>query len=165
MKQTIQEYLGVPSNWKVKKTIKHEIVLMPNEEDIRNATPSDPRGCALKNTACRVFDIPNAAIGARCSYIPQRDSKGRWYIARMYTGKDTARAIQLFDKTGTMPKGGFRFTPLTKSQHFKTQRDYAKKRRLGEVGNNSKPRTVKPRRVHTRAVKTRTIPMNIRTAA
>ena len=64
-RQTIQQYLGLPKTWPVKEKIKHAIVLTPNKADIRNADRKDPQACALHNTACRVFNVPNAAIGGR----------------------------------------------------------------------------------------------------
>lgn len=82
MRQTVQEYLGVPATWPVVEKIKHEIVLMPNAKDVRSAKRHDPMGCALHNAACRTYDVPNAAIGGRWAYIPQRDGKGKPYIAR-----------------------------------------------------------------------------------
>jgi hypothetical protein len=164
MKQTIQQYLKLPSTWKIEENVKHAI--MPNAADIKNAEKSNPQGCALRNTACRVFDIPNAAIGGRCAYIPQRDSKGKYYIARMRATALTMRAIEAFDKTGEMPKGGFTFVPLTKSDRFMNKRTYMKKWTAGKVGGNGKSPINKPRnrKIHARKMSTRTIPMNVRAA-
>lgn len=120
-KPSIQEYLGVPKSWKMVEKVRHEIVLMPNKEDIKTAKRHDPLGCALHNAACRVFGIPNCAIGGRWAYIPQRDHKGKPYIAKMQATSETQRAIEAFDKTGTMPPFGFRFIPIAPS-HFTKQK-------------------------------------------
>lgn len=160
-KQSIQEYLGVPSTWPVKENIRHSICLMPNAADIKNAKKRDPLGCALHNTACRVFDVPNAAIGGRWAYIPQRDAKGKYYIARMRATAPTQEALIQFDKTGKMPQGGFSFVPLTKSETYKNKRKYMKKWHKGEVGHNKGPRP----NPNKRRIKTRTIPMNVKVGA
>jgi len=107
-RHSVQEYLGVPESWPVVEKIKHEIVLMPNKQDVRRARRQDPRACALHNAACRVFDIPNCAIGGRWAYIPQRNTKGKFYIARMQATGETQRALRHFDRTGKMPEAGFR---------------------------------------------------------
>jgi hypothetical protein len=121
---TVQQYLDVPSDWKVKEKIKHSIVLMPNKEDIRKATPRNPRACALHNAACRMFEIPNCAIGGRWAYIPQKDERGKWYIARMQAPMSTRRAIKKFDTTGKMPEGGFEFVPIAPSHTYKSKKAY-----------------------------------------
>lgn len=123
-KHSIQEYLGVPEDWPIVERIKFNIILLPNRDDIRKAKPHDPRACALHNAACRTFGVPNAAIGADIAYIPQRDARGRPFIARVAPTAQTAKAIREFDKTGRMPEGGFSFIPLSKSRHLKAQRDY-----------------------------------------
>lgn len=161
MQQSIQQYLNLPENWKIRENIKHEIVLMPNRLDISNARKKDPKGCALRNTACRIFDVPNAAIGGRWAYIPQRDDKGKMYIARMQATPATQRAIHEFDKKGTMPVAGFRFKPVNKTARLAVKRAYMKKWQKGEVGHNSGSRSSP---VHHR-IKTRTLPMNVRTTA
>jgi hypothetical protein len=128
MTQSIQEYLGVPKNWKVKENIKHEILLMPTEEDISGATRRDPKACALHNAACRMYNIPNCLIGGRTAYIPQKDAKGRMYIAKMTAQDATRKAIRQFDKTGKMPLGGFRFTPMTPSNKTDATKVYEQRR-------------------------------------
>lgn len=158
MKQTIQEYLGLPESWPVKEKIKHEIILMPNAQDIKNAKKSDPQACALHNTACRVFNIPNAAIGGRWAYIPQRDSKGRYYIARMQADPETQRALIKFDKDGSMPEFGFRFVPISPSHYYENKKVYMRKWSKKEVGHNQEPRG----KLKKHRLKTRTIPMNVR---
>jgi hypothetical protein len=124
LKLTIQEYLGVPSDWKVKENIRHEIVLMPNARDIKTAKCREPTGCALHNAACRTFDIPNCAIGGRWAYIPQRDAKGKPYIARVQATVATRRAIKAFDETGEMPEAGFRFIPIAPCQTARAKNRY-----------------------------------------
>jgi hypothetical protein len=142
-RHTVQEYLGVPADWPVRERIKHEIVLLPNKQDIKTATPGDPRACALHNAACRTFDIPNCAIGGRWAYIPQRDAKGKPYIARMQAPAETVRAIRHFDKTGEMPEGGFRFMPIAPSHQYKRKNKYnkqwmAESRRAPKTGKKRK---------------------------
>jgi hypothetical protein len=149
-RHTVQEYLRVPDDWPVREKIRHEIVLMPNKEDIRTAKQKDPRACALHNCACRVFDIPNCAIGGRWAYIPQRDAKGRPYIARMQAPAETQRAIKHFDKTSEMPEGGFRFIPIAESHTYKRKNAYYAsrivKQRLDKItGSARKKRVVKRR--------------------
>lgn len=159
MRQSIQEYLDVPSHWPVKENIKHEIVLMPNKHDIKTANKGDPLSCALHNTACRVFGVPNCAIGGRWAYIPQRDHKGKHYIARMAANRETQKALALFDKTGEMPEGGFIFRPISESQKYAKKRAYMKKWNKGEVGGTGKKRPGQKKR----RVKSRSLPMSIRT--
>ena len=142
-RHTIHEYLGVPKTWPVKENIKHEIVLMPNAKDIKTAKKKEPRACALHNAACRTFEIPNCAIGGRIAYIPQRDAKGKMYIARVQANAETQRAIKRFDRTGKMPTGGFTFIPLADGLTFKSKRTYMRKWQRGEVGHNSPARQVK----------------------
>ena len=161
MPSTVQKYLGVPATWPVKENIKHEIVLMPNKRDIRTAKPRDPCACALHNAACRIFDIPNCAIGAGSAYIPQRDARGKFYIARVRPTAETQRAIKRFDKTGEMPEGGFRFVPVSDGITLKKLRTYSKKWARGKVGNSSLKRAVKRRR----AVPSRAIPRAFAVAA
>lgn len=147
-RHTVQEYLGVPSEWPVKEKLKHEIVLTPNKQDIKTAKRQDPRACALHNAACRMFDIPNCAIGGRWAYIPQRDAKGNHYIARMQAPTETREAIQKFDKTGEMPAGGFRFVPIAPSHQYKAKNSYNRAVRTGEhVTNASKKRKVTKKRL------------------
>jgi len=150
MPSTVQKYLGVPESWQVKENIKHEIVLMPNKRDIRTAKPRDPCACALHNAACRMFDIPNCAIGAGFAYIPQRDARGKFYIARMRPTTETQRAIKRFDKTGEMPEGGFRFVPVSTGITLKKLRTYQRLR--AKLGNTSPKRAVKRRRTPSRAI-------------
>lgn len=118
MTRSIQEYLGLPKATKIREKIKHEILLMPTPEDIKGGKISDPKGCALHNAACRMYDIPNCAIGPRISFIPQRDHKGELYIARVAASGATRRAIIKFDRSGKMPLGGFRFLPLAKADTY-----------------------------------------------
>ncbi len=125
-RQTINEYLNVSSTWPIKEKIKHEIVLMPTKNDIKSAIKGEPMACALHNAACRMYDIPNCAIGGRWAYIPQRDNKGKMYIARMQATKETQQAIIEFDKTGEMPEAGFRFIPIAPSHRFAVKRAYNK---------------------------------------
>src|SRR5271154_5527794 len=108
---TVQEYLGLPEKWPIVENIKYSIMLMPNKADIKHGKKGDPRACALHNAACRIFNIPNCAIGNAHAYIPQRDSRGRFFIARMKTPAKTREAVRIFDKTGKMPEGGFLFVP------------------------------------------------------
>lgn len=161
MKQSIQQYLGLPESWKIKENIKHEIILMPSQKDVKNAKQRDPKGCALRNTACRVFGVPNAAIGGRWAYIPQRDGKGNYYIARMQATKLTQDALKEFDTKGVMPAAGFRFIPVRKSQFSEVKKAYMRKYHKGLVGHNSNTRNKYVKRLKS----TRTIPMNIRTTA
>lgn len=152
-RHTINEYLGVPETWPVVEKIKHQIVLMPNKQDIKKAKRQDPRACALHNAACRMFDVPNCAIGGRWAYIPQRDAKGKMYIARMQASGETQDAIQHFDKTGEIPEGGFRFRPIARSHYYKAKNAYNKKWQAGEVGNTGQERKItKRRRPPTRAI-------------
>jgi hypothetical protein len=123
-RQTVQQYLNVPEEWKVKENIKHSIILTPNKEDIRKAKRRDPQACALHNAACRMFGIPNCAIGGRWAYIPQKDEKGKFYIARMQAPVKTRAAIRKFDETGKMPEGGFVFAPIAESHTYKRKKVY-----------------------------------------
>ena len=131
---TVQDYLGVPNSWKIVENIKHEIMLMPNKADIKFAKKKDPRGCALHNAACRVYEIPNCAIGGRIAYIPQRDAKGKPYIARVEATDETQRAIRTFDRTGKIPEGGFRFRPIAPSQGMKVRAKYMRERYHNQDG-------------------------------
>lgn len=161
MKQSIQQYLGLPENWKIKENIKHEIILMPSRQDVSRAKQRDPKGCALRNTACRIFGVPNAAIGGRWAYIPQRDGKGGYYIARMQATKPTQRAIQEFDTKGTIPAAGFRFIPVSPYGKLEAKRLYMRKRYKKLLTKTGAPKSSPtPRRI-----KTRTIPMNVRVTA
>ncbi len=160
MKQSIQKYLGVPETWPVVEKIKHEIILMPSKEDIKTAKRKDPQACALHNAACRMFGIPNAAIGAKSAYIPQRDAKGKYYIARVRPTGATARAIRNFDKTGKMPVGGFHFVAMPPSSHFKRKRAYMKRWDAGLIA----PSNRKPTKGVKYMKKTRSIPLSVRTA-
>lgn len=128
MRHTIHDYLHVPKTWPVVEKIKHEIVLFPNKADAKKAKRKDPLACALHNAACRMFDIPNCAIGGRWAYIPQKDAKGKFYIARVQATQETQRAIRNFDRTGTMPLGGFRFIAIAPSHTYKKKDAYNKKR-------------------------------------
>ena len=149
---TIQEYLEVPADWPVVEKIKHDIVLMPNRRDIKMARQHDPVGCALHNAACRIFDVPNAAIGGRWAYIPQRNAKGKYYIARMQATRETQRAIRKFDRTGEMPEGGFVFAPIAPSHQFKKKAAYNRKWNAGEVGHKDAPRDHKKHRRVLRSI-------------
>lgn len=150
---SIHEYLNVPKSWPVRENVKHEIVLMPNKQDIRRAKQKDPRACALHNAACRMFDIPNCAIGGHSAYIPQRDKNGKYYIARMYAPQETRLAIQKFDKTGVMPEGGFRFAPVPDSLKLEVKRKYQKKR-YRAIASGEKPAAKRgPARKHRRPLR------------
>ena len=155
---TIQEYLGVPSSWPIRENIKHEIVLMPNAKDIRTGKKGDPKACALHNAACRVFDIPNCAIGARAAYIPQRDAKGKMYIARLKAPAETRDALRLFDKTGKMPEGGFRFVPAAATEKLSAKRKYHRKYYRDGAENPRGPAKPQKRRMKT----LRAIPKSVR---
>lgn len=146
-RSTVQQYLGLPTDWPVVEKVKHEIVLMPNAADIKTATKGDPRACALHNAACRVFDVPNCAIGGRWAYIPQRDKTGKHYIARVQAPKETQDAIHHFDKTGEMPTGGFRFIPIAKSHRYKAKNAYNKKHRKVATPADKKRKLTKRHRV------------------
>lgn len=161
MKQSIQSYLGLPDTWKIKENMRHEILLIPSKADVANARQKDPKGCALRNAACRIFGVPNAAIGGRWAYIPQRDDKGRMYIARMQASGPTQRAIKQFDEKGVLPIAGFHFIPVTKNQSSHEHKLYMRKYHAGKVGHNSPRRKKYTKRLRT----TRTIPMNVRTSA
>ena len=156
-RQSVQEYLGVPASWPVREKIKHEIILFPSKQDIKTAKRRDPMGCALHNAACRMFDIPNAMIGDRFCYIPQRDEKGKPYIARVQATGSTQRAIRHFDKTGEMPEGGFRFIGIGKSRRLASKRKYNARLRSGE--HKTKKQTHKPRQQRARAM--RLLPRNL----
>ena len=158
---SIHDYLDVPATWPIKENIKHEIVLMPNAKDIKTAKKGEPMACALHNAACRVFDIPNCAIGGRWAYIPQRDAKGKMYIARMQATQETQQAIKVFDRTGKMPEGGFRFIPIAETHKFAAKRKYMKLWHRGEVGHNRASN--KPGKKRMRKVPTRSIPTGVRT--
>lgn len=145
-RQTVQEYLGVPKTWPVKENIKHRIVLAPSKTDIRKAKRLDPQACALHNAACRMYGIPNCAIGSNYAYIPQRDERGKYYIARVQATSETKRAIKKFDKTGEMPEGGFIFAPVTRTQTVAAMTKYRKKWHKGLVGNKANPRKIKVKR-------------------
>lgn len=125
--RSIQDYLGVPEHWPVVEKIGYSIVLMPNAADIKTAVRQDPRACALHNAACRQMNIPSCAIGARYAYIPQRDAKGRPFIARMQTTQATHDAILKFDRTGKMPEGGFIFQPVAPAKRLAYVRKYEEK--------------------------------------
>lgn len=139
----IHEYLGVPASWPIRENIKHEIVLVPTRTDVRTAKQKDPRGCALHNAACRMYDVPNCCIGSRYSYIPQRDPKGRMYIARVQATYDTRRAIREFDKTGKMPEAGFRFIAVNFDNTLKRNREKMREWMLINPRNQNK--TKRPR--------------------
>jgi hypothetical protein len=170
-RKTVHDYLNLPTEWPIKENLKHEIVLFPNTRDIKKATKGDPRACALRNAACRMFGIPNCAIGGRYAYIPQRDSKGKFYIARMGAPTETIKAIREFDKTGTMPEGGFHFVPLTSHQWLENKKKYFKKWAKGEVGLKNNPEHANTKRkkkkmtTQQRAVPLRSMPRSFATAA
>ena len=152
-KHTIQEYLGVPPNWPVVEKIKHEIVLLPSASDIKRGKRNNPRACALHNAACRMFDIPNCAIGGRWAYIPQRDHRGKYYIARMQATEATQRAIQKFDRTGVIPVGGFHFRPIAPSHRYEVKNAYQAERRQSlKSGAHKKRKMTKRRKAPTRAI-------------
>jgi hypothetical protein len=154
MKQTIQEYLGVSKDWPVRENIKHEILLMPTQEDISGAKRRDPKACALHNAACRMYNVPNCLIGGRTAYIPQKDAKGRMFIAKVTAQIATRKAIQQFDKTGKMPLGGFRFSPITPSNRKGATKLYQEARYSRPNGGRG---TGKPRRKR-RVLNTRATP-------
>ncbi len=159
MRMSIHEYLNVPSKWPIVENVTHEIVLMPNAKDIRTGKRGDPLACALHNAGCRQFDIPNCAIGGRWAWIPQRDAKGKYYIARMQATAETQRSIHRFDATGKLPKGGFRFIPVAKSANLKRKAKYMQRYmkthvRLKADEPRQRPHT---KRQHTR----RTLPHNV----
>lgn len=160
MRKSIHQYLELPTSWKIKENIKHSIVLMPNAADIKNADRRDPKGCALHNAACRVYNVPNCAIGGRWAYIPQRNSRGKHYIARMQATAETQKAIRAFDKTGKMPEAGFTFIPLAFSHRYKQKRKYMKAYSKEEVGYGKYTK----KKLTPRRIKTRSIPMNVREA-
>jgi hypothetical protein len=139
-RQTVQQYLRVPDTWPVKENIKHELVIMPTQQDVTGAKKGEPMACALHNAACRMFEIPNCAIGGRSAYIPQRGANGKMYIARMQATKPTQRAIRHFDKTGELPIAGFHFIPIPKSDHLKEKRTYMKEWEAGAVKTKRKSR-------------------------
>jgi len=153
MRSTIHKYLGVPHSWPVRENVKHEIVLVPTKEDIRGAKRRDPRACALHNAACRMYDIPNCLIGGRTAYIPQKDERGRMYIAKMHASTKTRKAIQKFDLTGEMPLGGFHFVPLPKSNKQEAMKVYEKRRYLRDNNGRGTGKPGRKRRVlNTRAI-------------
>lgn len=152
MASTVQEYLGVPSSWKVKEKLKHEVVLLPNKRDLKGAKQKEPKACALRNAACRMFGVPNAAIGASKAYIPMRDTNGKHYIARMSAPKETREAIQKFDRTGEMPEGGFRFVPVATSQTCQRQRTNFKKWSAKQATNTTKKKAVRRKTTPTRSI-------------
>lgn len=133
-KMAIQEFLGVPPTWPIKENVKHKIVVMPNKADVNNADKKDLCGCALAKAVCRIYNVPAAAIGGRIAYIPQRDENGKPYIARVRASRVTQAAIRQFDKSGTMPKAGFVFLPLSPCDLVKRKRDYMRRWEAGEVG-------------------------------
>lgn len=157
-RQSIQEYLGLPKSWPVKEKIKHAIMILPNEKDIKSANKKDPQACALHHAACRLFNVPNAAIGGRWAYIPQRDERGNPYIARMQAPPKTQAAIKKFDRTGVMPEGGFKFVPLNPSQMYLYKRRYMRLWTAGKVGGQGKRRKWSSHRRQLRA-----LPMTLRT--
>lgn len=163
MTQSVQEYLGVPPTWPVKENVKHEIVLMPNKTDIRRGKPGNPKACALHNAACRVFNVPNAAIGGKIAYIPQRDTTGKPYIARVRATPDTQKAIRTFDKTGKLPESGFRFSPVPKHESAVVKRVYMRNysRDISAGLHVPTPQQATKRRKVAR-VRTRGIPTNVK---
>lgn len=153
--RSINDYLGLPESWPIVEKITHAIVLMPTAGDIRRAKRQDPRACALHNACCRSLDVPNCAIGADYCYIPQKDSKGRPYIARMQASVATKAAILHFDKTGEMPEGGFVFTPVPQSRRLESLRKYERSyggRRRAETPAEAKARKAKARRQPQRKI-------------
>jgi hypothetical protein len=147
--KTVNSYLGLPEGWPVIEDIGHAIVLMPNARDIRRGHPNNPTACALHNAACRTFNVPNCAIGAEISYIPQRDSKGHPYIARVRATKPTQIAIKTFDETGDMPEGGFVFTPVPESRRLENVRANEK---IWRQTRSPKPRNADYSRKGRRAI-------------
>jgi hypothetical protein len=156
----VHEYLGVPKSWPIRENIKHSIILMPTKRDIQKAKKMDPRACALHNAACRMFDIPNCAIGGRTAYIPQRNEKGNYYIARVEAPISTRKAIHKFDQTGEIPLGGFIVHPTCKTICYRAKRAYNKKWMRGEVGNPLKRRTYS--KVKKRKIAVRSLPLALR---
>lgn len=137
MNKSINKYLNLPDNWPVKDNFKQSIILMPIKSDITKAKKTDPTHCALANAACRMFHVPNCAIGGRIAYIPQKDEKGRFYIGRFAARPKTQAAIKRFDRTGKMPEGGFIFTPVAPSNRLGAKRKYYRLWAAGKVGGHS----------------------------
>lgn len=148
--KSIHGYLGLPANWKVRDNLKQTIILMPTKEDIKSADKADPMACALHNAACRMFHVPNCAIGGRIAYIPQKDEKGQWYIGRFAAPPKTIAAIKKFDRRGVMPEGGFLFRPVSESNRLGAKRKYNRLWYAGKVGGQG--RKMKQYRRSTRCI-------------
>lgn len=138
MRKSINKYLSLPDNWPVKDDLKQTIVLMPTAHDIKTAKTSDPTHCALHNAACRMFAVPNCAIGGRIAYIPQKDEKGNYYIGRFAAPNKTMAAIKKFDRRGVMPEGGFIFRPVSPSNRLGAKRKYYRLWAAGRVGGQGR---------------------------
>jgi hypothetical protein len=144
MYRSVHTYIGVPESWPVVERIKHSIVLMPTKAEIKRGRQHDPCACALALAAGRMTGIPNAAIGSEFAYIPQRDPRGRPFIARMEATVATRKAIREFDRTGTMPEGGFVFMPVSPAKEMAYVREYQAQwrrdgNRSGKTGKHRKP--------------------------
>lgn len=151
---SIQAYLGVAESWRVREKIQHELIIFPNKEDIRSAKKKDPLACAIHNAACRIFNIPNCAIGGRWAYIPQRDERGNFFIAKMQSTAATQRAIAEFDRSGKMPEGGFRFIPLAPTHHSSHIKKAHKLKRKAVKTNPKRAYVKKMKKIQLRSLPT-----------
>jgi hypothetical protein len=129
---------------------EHELRVILLDQDLEGAVPGDPERCVLAQ-ACKRMGFSYPLFFRTRAYLALPDEGGNMRVERFMIPEATARAIRRFDITGTMPVGGFRITPPTKSQTLEYQR--LKTQRLSDIREAAgQPRKRRPQGPRTDAL-------------
>jgi hypothetical protein len=102
---------------------KTAIILAVNEDDVKGAIPRDPTCCAFSRACARQFDSTAVLFLKQVAYMDVLDSDNVRRVYRFIVSAATRRAIERFDKDGTMPIGvSFRLRAVPKSESLEYNR-------------------------------------------
>lgn len=83
----------------------HDLYIMPNESDRKQAIRKNPRKCMFALTCERVYESENVLFLKNIAYVDLPDKDGGRAVFRFVLSKTAREAITNFDTNKPVPKG------------------------------------------------------------
>ena len=111
---------------------KQNVLLISNNDDLKNAVCGDPKRCMLSNTARRTHGCEYIEFYRTVAYLDFKDRDGKRHIERFTLPAATMRAIQLFDDGKVISPEGYYLQAPTRCRTKAAMRGYSANRNTAD---------------------------------
>ena len=130
---------------------KAELRVQPNEEDIKNAIPNDPKNCVFSRACQRMWSSTAVVFFGTIAYVDLLDKNGVRHVERFTISSEGKRFIRAFDAKKPIRPKGFVLLPPTASTTIEARNARSKKDRRRAVlkGKSTGSNARRPKRKPT----------------